>query len=383
MKVANIGGGVIGASIAWHLTRAGVRDVVILDRAPGPGAGSTGRATGGYRAQFATPVNIRLSLKAREKLLRFEDETGVDPCYEQVGYLWLAFNDRQLDAVRRGLEVQHREGLSEAREVDEDDVAAINPFIEADGMTGAAFCPTDGYIRPLEILRGYLESAQRGGVEVKWNSDVIGLELDENDTVKAVQLAQEHVDVDAVVDAAGPWASPIAAMAGIDLPVMPLRRQAAFTEPTDLIPPTMPMSIFMNDGFHVRARDGRAMICWPNPEAFGEPASLDADDSWIATVTEMARRRVPALRDLKIDRAQCYAGLYEMSPDDHAILGAHPDCPNMFFANGSSGHGVMHSPAIGEIIADMITGRRPEIDVSILRPSRFEEGKAIEALELL
>ena len=383
MKVAIIGSGVVGASIGWHLAKAGVRDVVILDRASGPGAGSTGRATGGYRAQFATPVNIQMSLKAREKLLRFQEDTGVDPQYEQVGYLWLAFDEQQRNVLRRGLDIQHREGLVEAYEVDADDVAAINPFIEAEEMTGGAFCPTDGYIRPLEILRGYLESGERNGVQVRWSSDVIGLELDENDAVKAVQLADEHIDVDVVVNAAGPWARAIADMAGIDLPVMPLRRQAAFTEPTEEIPPTMPMSIFMDDGFHVRARDGRALICWPNPEPFGEPANLEAEDSWIAKVTRMAHRRVPVLRDVPVDRAKCYAGLYEMSPDDHAILGAHPDCANMYFANGSSGHGVMHSPAIGEIIADMITGKRPEIDVSILRPSRFEEGKAIEALELL
>lgn len=320
---------------------------------------------------------------AREKLLRFKEDTGVDPSYQQVGYLWLAFDERQLDAVRRGLDVQHREGLSEAREIAANDVAGINPFINVDGMTGGAFCPTDGYIRPLEIMRGYLESAQQSGVELRWNSDVIGLELDENDMVTSVQLADDHIDVDAVVNAAGPWAAAIAQMAGIDLPVVPLRRQAAFTEPTDKISPTMPMSIFMDDGFHVRARDGRALICWPNPESFGEPETLKADDGWIEKVTAMARHRVPAIRDLNIDRGLCYAGLYEMSPDDHAILGTHPDCANMYFANGSSGHGVMHSPAIGAVIADMITGKRPEIDVSILRPSRFEEGKAIEALELL
>lgn len=383
MKVAIVGGGVIGASIAWHLAQLGVKDVVILDRASGPGAGSTGRATGGYRAQFATQINIRLSLMAREKLLRFNEETGVDPCYQQVGYLWLAFDERQLEVVRRGLEVQHREGLSEAREITQPDVAHINPFISVDGMTGGAFCPTDGYIRPLEILRGYLESGQRSGVQVKWNAEVIGLELDENDMATSVQLADDHIDVDAVVNAAGPWAAPIAQMAGIDLPVTPLRRQAAFTQPTDRIPSTMPMSIFMDDGFHVRAKEGRALICWPNLEAFGEPEKLEADDDWIETVTAMARRRVPPLRDLEIDRDLCYAGLYEMSPDDHAVLGTHPDCANMYFANGSSGHGVMHSPAIGAILADMITGKRPEIDVSILRPSRFEEGKTIEALELL
>lgn len=381
--VAVIGGGVIGASIAYHLAIAGVRDVMIVERSAKPGAGSTGKATGGYRAQFTTPINIRLSLMAREKLLSFAEETGVDPGYSQVGYLWLASTEAQLDALRVAQQLQKSEGLHEATELSVDEIIAVNPAISTNGVVGAAFCPTDGYIRPVEILRGYLESAERLGVTIRRATECTAMRLHSNGRVRRVVTTNGEIDVDAVVNAAGPWASRIAAMAGVSLPVSAVKRQAALTDPCPALSGKMPMTIFMDSGFHVRVRDGRAILCWPNPIEPGEPAELHADDEWIETVTQMGRSRVPVLRDVDVDRSLCYAGLYEVSPDEHAIVGPSPQCSNMYFANGSSGHGVMHAPALGEIVADMILGRPPILDVSVLRPSRFDEGVAIQSAELI
>jgi sarcosine oxidase subunit beta len=381
--VAVIGGGVIGASIAYHLARLGLEDIVILDRAESPGAGSTGRATGGFRAQFATPVNIQLSLFSREALLRFESETGVDPGFEQVGYLWLASSQQEMNALRSVQRVQHAQGLLEARVLSAEQISDVNPVIATDDLVGAAFCPSDGYIRPLEILRGYLEAAERLGVHFLWGAECVGLQRSDDNRITRIETTKGPVDIDAVVNASGPWAAKIASMAGIELPVSPLRRQAAFTAPCPAIPADMPMTIFTASGFHLRARDGRALIAWPQPEQPGDPGELRVDQDWIDKVNAMAKKHVPVLRDVEVDRSLSYAGLYEMSPDHHAMLGRSPLCGNMYFANGSSGHGVMHSPAIGAIIADMITGREPSIDVRMLRPSRFDEGQAIPFADLL
>lgn len=382
-EVAIVGGGVIGSSIAYHLARAGAKDILIIDRGATPGQGSTGKATGGYRAQFATPINVRLSLMARDALLRFEDEHDVDPGYSPVGYLWLASAESEMEAIRSSQVVQKAEGLAEVRELSHDDISEVNPLVVTDDLIGGSFCPTDGYIRPLEILRGYMQSAERLGARVLWKADCLGMSRDSNGRVMRIATTQGDIDVGTVVNAAGPWAQRIASMAGISIPVTPLRRQAAFTEPCRDIPADMPMTIFMSGGFHFRARDDRALICWPNPEEPGEPEQLVADTTWIDAVTAMARSRVPVLRDVGVDRSLCYAGLYEMSPDDHALLGRVPQCDNLYFANGSSGHGVMHSPAIGSIIADMILGNVPQLDVSELRPSRFDENAPIAATELL
>jgi sarcosine oxidase subunit beta len=374
--VAVIGGGVIGASVAYHLAARGWRDVVILDRGAGPGEGSTGRATGGYRAQYATAINVRLSLLAREKLCRFEAETGVDPGYSQAGYLWLGGDERELAVLRAGQRIQRAEGLSEAVEVGPEDVARLNPALATDGIAGGVFCPTDGFIRPLRMLEGYLAAGARLGVRSEWERAVTGFSCRPDGTISEVLTTRGPIGVAAAVNAAGPWAAAVAGWAGVALPVTPLRRQAAATVPCDLLPETMPMTIFAGDGFHFRVRDGRVLLLWPTPGVEGRPFDASVDPAWVRQVTSMAHRRVPVLRRAEVDPAACWAGLYEMSPDKHAILGPAPGCPNLFLVNGSSGHGVMHSPALGQLLAEIMSdGTATSLDVRPLRPTRFAEGE--------
>jgi sarcosine oxidase, subunit beta len=374
-SVAVIGGGVIGASVAYHLARRGWRDVVVLDRAPAPGGGSTGRATGGFRAQYATAVNVRLSLLAREKLRCFEAETGVDPGYAECGYLWLAGSAEELAELERAQRIQHGEGLTEAVLLRGDDVAAVNPAVATAGVVGAAYCPSDGFIRPLAILEGYLRAASRLGVESQWGVEATGFRRRPDGSIAAVETSRGALDVEAVVDAAGAWAAAVAAWAGVPLPVVPLRRQAAATAPCDLLPATMPMTIWAGDGFHVRVRDGRVLLLQPSPGVPEAPFDTRVDAEWVDGVERVALARVPVLRRATIDRTACWAGLYEISPDKHAILGAAPECPNLFFANGSSGHGVMHAPALGQLLAEIMTdGEASSMDATALLYSRFAEG---------
>ncbi len=378
--VAVIGGGVMGASVAYHLAARGRRDVVVLDRGAGPGTGSTGRATGGYRAQYGTPINVRLSLLARDKLLRFAEETGVDPGYLPAGYLWLATSAAELDELGAGRRIQHAEGLSEAVAVAPEDIGRLNPAIRLDGIVGGAFCPSDGFIRPLRILDGYLAAARRLGVRVEWDIEVIAIRRDGGGRIVGVDTTRGPVAADAVVDAAGPWAAAVAAMAGAALPVTPLRRQIAATSPCDLLPSDMPMTIWAGDGFHLRVRDGRVLLLWPTPGAAHDPFDARVDPAWVDAVVAMAHARVPVLRDAVVDRAACWAGLYEMSPDKHAILGVSSECPNLYFINGSSGHGVMHAPALGQLLAEILCdGRATTLDVACLEPGRFASGELIPA----
>lgn len=373
--MAIVGGGVIGASVAYHLAAAGVRDVVVLDRGSGQGWGSTSRATGGFRAQFHTPVNVHLSLLSRSKLLSFRDDTGIDSGYDQTGYLWVASSAAEMDALRKAQAVQHSAGLPEALEISVEEIGEVNEAISREEAVGAMFCPTDGFIKPMEILRGYLTAAERLGARVEWNAEVTALDCDTDGRVRRIAMRDGTLDVDCMVNAAGAWAAKIASFAGVALPVTPLRRQVAVSEPCDSLPARMPMTIFTLDGFHLRGRHGRAVLCWPTPGNPNDPFDAAVDRSWLDEVSAKARRRVPALRAVEFPLSECYAGLYEMSPDSHAILGAAPGCANMFLANGSSGHGVMHAPAIGQLLAEMITGKPPSVDVTALRPSRFDEGE--------
>ncbi|MGH7704161.1 MAG: NAD(P)/FAD-dependent oxidoreductase [Gemmatimonadales bacterium] len=391
-SVVIVGGGVMGASAAWHLAARGWRDVLLLEREAGPGRGSTGAATGGFRAQFGTAINVRLSLLAQEKLQRFEEETGVDPGYRTAGYLWLAATEGEMGALRVGREIQHAEGLLEATEVSVDDVGRLNPAVAPEGVIGGAFCPTDGFIRPMRLVEGYLSAAERLGVRVEYGVEVTGLDRETGGRgdrgiggpITAVRTSQGAIPTGAVVNAAGPWAARLAEWVGVELPVVPLRRQVAVTAPCDLLPENMPMTIFCGDGFHLRVRDGRILLLWPTPGVPGDPFNNRLEPEWLDAVVVKAKTRVPVLRQVAVDRAACYAGLYEMSPDKHALLGAAPGCENLFLINGSSGHGVMHAPALGQLLAEIMSdGVASGLDVTPLRPSRFLEGKPNPVPDLL
>jgi len=374
--VVVIGAGVVGASVAHHLAARGCRPVV-LDAGPG----STPRATGGFRAQFPTAINVRLSLLSRGKLRHFADEVGGDPGYRPCGYLFVARGAAELEALRAAMRVQHESGLGESREVAPSEIPSINPAV-AGTFAGGAFCPTDGFIRPVQILEGYLASAIRRGATVIRDAActairVAGSGLD-------VVTSRGTLSAGAVVNAAGAWAGRVARLAGLHLPVAPLRRQVASTVPTSALPEDMPMTIFTEDGFHLRVRDGRVLLLRPADLPAADPFSTEFDEGWLAGIAERTRARIPALKDVPIDRAQCWAGLYEMSPDRHAILGPAPGLENLHLVNGSSGHGVMHAPALGQLAAERILdGRFTSLDVSELRPSRFTEGRPVESVEFL
>ena len=316
---------------------------------------------------------------SREKLRRFIEDTGVDPGYDPRGYLWLARTEAQLDVLREAQDVQRAAGLVEASMLDLRQIREVNPYIRIDGLAGAAFCPTDGYIRPLDILRGYLRGAQ-----VRTSARVTGLRR-RGSRIEAVQLADgSEIPAGAVVDAAGPWAGPVARLAGVDVPVAPLRRQVGSTVDTEVLPAAMPMTVWMEDAFHVRARDGRVLLVWPTPGDPRDPESTAVEQDWLEQVREKAAERVPALTGMPVDPARSWAGLYEMSPDHHSLLGRAPECDNLYLCNGSSGHGVMHSPALGQLLAEIIVhGQSRSLDVEALRPSRFAEGRPNRAPQIL
>ena len=381
--VVIVGAGVMGASVAWHLTMLGCRSVVLLDRAPTTGTGSTGRATGGFRAQYASPVNVRLSLLSREKLRHFQEATGGDCGYQPVGYLFLAADELQLGMLRDAIAVQRAAGLVESEIVALDDIARLNPSIVLDRVVGASFGATDGYIRPLGILQGYLDAAVRAGAEVLYGTTPVSFERD-GDRITSVTTGSGRIAASHVVNATGAWAADLAQLAGLSLPVTPVRRQVAITAPTAALPPSTPMTIFAEDGFHFRVRDGRVLLLWPVETTGADRYDTTFDAAWLDGVITRAHHRVPALRPVPIDRAGCWCGLYEMSPDHHAILGAAPGLANFWLINGSSGHGVMHAPALGQLLAEMILGGdATSLDVHALRPGRFLEGAPNPAPVLL
>ncbi len=378
-EVVIIGGGVMGASAAWHLASRGCRDVLVLDRYPDPGRGSTGMATGGFRSQFSTEVNVRLSLLAREKLLRFPEEIGADSGYRPRGYLLLAGDEEQLAALDWLHSFLEGLGVPGVERVGPEDIRRLNPAANLEGIPGGTFGSTDGFIRPLSILNGYTGAAKRLGVTFEYGVEVTGLTR-EDDRITGVETSRGPIAAGSVVNAAGAWANTL----GIEIPVEPARRQVALTQPFPGLPEDMPMTIFLEDGFHLRVRDGRVLLLRSADLPSSDPFDTTFDASWLPGVVERAHYRMPCLKQAEIDLPGCWAGLYEMSPDSHCIVGPAPGLANLFLMNGSSGHGVMHSPALGQIVAEMILdGETRCLDARPLRASRFAEGEPNQGLALI
>ena len=385
-EIVIVGAGAVGASIAYHLARRGCHNVLVFDRFGTPGQGSTSKATGGFRAQFGSVVNVRLSLLSRQKLLAFRDETGVDPVYDPVGYLFLATRPEHMDGLRRMLELQSRAGLHESREVDPAEIATINPHIETGDVLGGSFCPTDGTIEPTQILRGYAAAAERQGVRFEYDAGWVECRVigDSRREVVGVQTSKESIATRCVINAGGPWAARLTRALDVDLPVRPLRRQVAVTEPCPEVGERIPLTIDVADGFHFRKRQGRLMLLRPDDTTAGDPYDTSVDEIWLQEILRRAALRLPCVRGLDLDRAACRAGLYEMTPDRHPVIGHAPGVQGLYLANGFSGHGVMHAPAVGQLVAEIILdGEAKAIDIRELGASRFREGKLIQASDVL
>jgi sarcosine oxidase, subunit beta len=380
--VVIIGGGIVGSSIAYQLTKAGCRSVVILERESSQGKGSTGKSMGGVRAQFSTPVNIRMSLYSIPFLRDFEETMGHPSGYRAQGYLFVAMAERHLSYLRANYDAQVAAGLKTASLVSRDDIIAMVPQLRSDDILGGSFCSTDGFVDPYSVMTGFTLRAIDQGAELIRDAQVTGISLDSKGCA-SVETSRGSIATRIVVNAAGPWAAGIAKMAGIDLPVEPLRRMLVPTEPFDKVAHSVPMVVDMSSGFHFRPEGLGLLLAWNDPEE--KPGfKTNFDRGFIEKILTRAVDRVPVFEELEVNPSRAWAGLYEMTPDHHPVLGAAPGVNGFYFANGFSGHGVMHSPATGKILADLILkGTTDLIDAKLLDFARFAEGRLIEETAVL
>lgn len=380
MNVADvviIGGGIIGASIAYHLSELGCTDVLVIERESQPGLGSTSKSFGGVRAQFSTPVNIKMSLYSIDFFASFEERTGHPAGYRPHGYLFIATSQEHLNYLEANRKRQLACGLTNVRMVSREEILSMVPQLKGDDIVGGSFCPTDGFVDPYSVMRGFMARARERGVKLWLATEVTGIDI-ERGRVAGVRTNRGQVSTRVVVNAAGPWAAQVAKLAGIEIPVAPLRRQVVQTQPFYKLPERFPMVIDMSNGFHFRREGAGVLMAWPDPqESFG--FKLDFDPEFIEKVLTRAAARVPVLAEAEVNPGRCWAGLYEVTPDHHAIIGRAPGLEGFFLANGFSGHGVMHSPAAGLAVSEMILyGESRTLDAAPLRAERFEEGDLLE-----
>jgi sarcosine oxidase, subunit beta len=380
--VVIIGGGIVGASIAYHLTEAGCRDVLVLEREAHQGKGSTGKSMGGVRAQFSTPVNILMSLYSIDFFSRFEEATGYPADYRPHGYLFVATSNGHLDYLRANRERQLALGLRGVELVPREEIVEMVPQLKSDDILGGTFCPTDGFVDPHSVMMGFMLRARERGARLWLSTSVTGIEL-EHGEVTGVVTTRGRIGTRVVVNAAGAWAREVASLAGYSLPVEPLRRQLVPTEPFDKLPGRFPMVIDMSTGFHFRREGQRILLAWNDPDE--TPGfKTDFDPSFVEKILVRAAMRVPCLAEAEVNPQRAWAGLYEMTPDHHAIIGRAPLVRGLFLANGFSGHGVMHSPATGRLVSELILdGETRLLDARPLRPERFSEGELLTEAALL
>jgi len=377
-----IGGGIIGSSIAYHLIAAGCKSVLVIERETAQGKGSTGKSMGGVRAQFSTPVNIQMSLYSIPFYASFEDRLGHPSGYRPQGYLFCATSDTHMAYLSANYTKQVAMGLKDVRLVTADEIRNMFPQLRSDDIVGGSFCSTDGFVDPYSAMIGFMTWAGDHGAKVWKNTLVTGIQQDERGIV-GLETSKGAVGTRIVVNCAGPWAPQVAKMAGIDLPVAPLRRMLVPTEPFDQFPHSAPMIIDMSTGFHFRPESLGFLLAWNDPEET-TGYKTDFDPAFIEKILTRAADRVPVFENLAVNPKRAWAGLYEMTPDHHPILGPAPGVPGFFLANGFSGHGVMHAPATGKILSDLIlTGKSDLVDASLLGFSRFTEGRMIEETAVL
>ncbi|HEY1271635.1 MAG TPA: FAD-dependent oxidoreductase [Terriglobales bacterium] len=379
--VVIVGGGIVGSSIAYHLTAAGCKSVLVIERETHQGKGSTGKSMGGVRAQFSTPVNIRMSLYSIPFYASFEERLGYPCDYRPQGYLFCATSDKHLSYLRTNQEKQIALGLKNVRMVGADEIGKLYPQLRSDDIVGGAFCSTDGFVDPYSAMTGFTTWAVDHGAKL-WKNTIVD-SIRQNGETFTVETSREALSTRTVVNAAGAWAASIAGMVGVDLPVEPLRRMLVPTEPFDQFPHSAPMIIDMSNGFHFRPEALGFLLAWNDPEE--TPGfKTDFEPAFIEKILTRAADRVPIFENLAVNPKRAWAGLYEMTPDHHPILGAVREVPGFFLANGFSGHGVMHAPATGKILSDLIlTGKTDLIDARLLDLARFAEGRTIHETAVL
>jgi sarcosine oxidase subunit beta len=366
-KVVIIGGGAIGTSIAFHLAEAGVPDVVLLERGE-LGAGSTCKAAGGVRAQFSDRINIELGARSLEAFGRFAAHPGQEIDLHRVGHLFLLSTPEDVKSFEEDVELQNELGVN-SRMIDVAEAKALSPLIDTDGLLAAAWSPDDGHCTPESVVLGYATGARRHGATVLTGVTVTGIDTAGGE-VRTVHTDRGPIDADAVICAAGAWSAAIGAMAGVDLPVVPLRRQIIFTEPMPGLAGAVPFTIDFASTFYFH-REGRGLLMgMSDPEQ--EPGfHLDYSDDWLPRFGAVLGQRAPGLLDVGLRDG--WAGLYEVTPDHNAVIGR---SANFLYATGFSGHGFLQAPAVGEVIRDLWLDRTPFVDVSPLSTDRFALGAA-------
>jgi sarcosine oxidase subunit beta len=377
-QVVIIGGGVMGASTAYHLAHAGAEDVLLLERTAHLEDSATSRCAGGVRYQFATEVNIELSKVSLPMLERFKDEIGIDPLYRKCGYFFVLTEPSDVKAFKANVALQHSLGV-ETEWLDGDEVRQRLPLMQFQDAIAGTFHQKDGLADPTSVNMGYLDRARDLGVKIMMETEALGIDV-ESGRVTGVRTDRGLLACEHVVNAAGPWAGLVGKSAGIDIPIKPIRRQMVTTTPLPEIPADFPFVIDFAQSLYFH-REGEGLLTGMSNHEQEPSFDQGLDDEWEANALEAAMVRMPLLESA--GRLSSWAGLYEVTPDAHPIFGP-TGVDGFWVVGGFSGHGFMHGPVAGKLMSEFILeGHATTVDVTMLDLARFEEGRPVQEYNVI
>ncbi len=375
-----IGGGCMGTSTAYHLAQRGAGKVLLLEREKFLGMGSTGRNAGGVRYQFSTEVNVRLSLYSLDVISNFQELFGISADYRPIGYLFLLTTPEEVATFKSEVEMQHRVGVPWVQYLERDEIGRLAPKVNLDQVLGGTFCPRDGLADPNSVTQGFAKAATQSGALIETDTTVTGIKT-EAGRIAGVVTNRGEVATRTVVNCAGPWAASIGKMTGLEIPVLPVRRQFFITDAVPEFPRDHVFTIEFATSLYFHPEGPGILVGMSNSDE--KPADTYAiDEEFHLKMLERAVYRLPLIEHARVTRQM--AGLYEVTPDAHPILGPAVDLPGFYIAAGFSGHGFQHSPATGKVMSEIILdGASKTVDVSMLDLARFAQGRLIREVNVV
>ena len=359
-----VGGGVIGTSAAFHLAEAGI-ETLLLERAV-LGSGSTSRGAGGVRAQFSDALNIQIAHRSLAAFRDFPRRPGWEIDLKQVGYLFVLTRESDLEVFEQNVALQNEYGVP-SRILSATEAREACPLLAGDDILAGAFSASDGHATPEGVVQGYAFAARAHGAQIRVGCEVLDINTSGGEITEVV-TDQGAIRTGTVICAAGAWSRSCGAMVGVDLPVTPVRRQILVTEAIDRLPEHLPMTIDFESSFYFH-REGPGLLIGMSDPDQGPGFGIETSEDWIPGLMDVIQRRAPQIADTGIRDG--WAGLYEVTPDENAIIGEVAGVSRFLYATGFSGHGFLQGPAVGEILRDMVLQRPTFVDVSPLSVERF------------
>jgi sarcosine oxidase subunit beta len=365
-----IGGGIIGASIAYNLASTySLKDVIVVEKGR-LGSGSTSASLGGFRHQFSSKLGIKLTIESLKILEDFQNAFGYDPLIKRDGYCFVASKESSLDALKRNGEIARDLGIK-IDFLESEDLQRKFPFYSFKDVIGGNYCEEDGHASTLAVLQGYVSKSKSLGVKFLENTEVKRILLDENNSVKGI-VTNEVTDCTKVVIAAGAFSGVVGKLASVNIPIKPYPRKILVTSAfSEDIPDSIPLIVDVDSTLAI-GREGKGVIFADN-EPIESRFELSFPPNYDERIISKAVARVPSLSKASISYSDM--GLYEMTPDANPIASGIGQVNGLYCCAGFAGHGFMHAPSMGKLMAEMVVGERPHLDLSSYNARRFEEKK--------